>query len=54
MADMTVCMVADIWERRGLVHNWQLHTVTEELLEKKDVSMITDGYYSGYTTLYNT
>ena len=38
MADMTTCMVPDIWERRSLV---QLHTatITEELLEK-DVSMI--------------
>ena len=29
-----------------------MHTVTEELLEK-DASMITDGYYSGYTTSSN-
>ena len=41
------------WYLRNEESPAQLHIVTEELLEK-DVSMITDGFYSGYTTLYNT
>ena len=50
MADMSL---HGTWYFRKERSRAQLHTVTEELLEK-DVSMITDGYYSGYTTLYNT